>query len=163
MNKRYKLYWIYDDRQAADPVKDGYVGITTESIEKRLEAHKKLKYNAGSTTTYPRKMYSILKDIPEEHIKIKEICWSTCEDMICKVEEAFRPTANIGWNTYKGGKKIGKTRPFTITRPDGTTKDYRTYVEAREDGYNDANICRALSPKYPNNKTFNGGCTAIYI
>ena len=125
MNKRYKLYWIYDDRQAADPVKDGYVGITTESIEKRLDKHKNTEFNAGSVSTYPRKMYSILKDIPEEHIKIKEICWSTCEDMICKVEEAFRPTANIGWNTYKGGKRIGKTRPLLLrdlTGPRRTTE-----------------------------------------
>ena len=162
MTKRYKLYWIYDDRQAADPVKDGYVGITTESIEKRLDKHKNTEFNAGSVSTYPRKMYSILKDIPEEHIKIKEICWSTCEDMICKVEQAFRPTANIGWNTHKGGKRIGKTRPFTITTPDGTRKEYRTFVQAREDGYNDGHIHEVLSSNY-NRKSFRGGCIAEYI
>ena len=161
MMTRYKIYWIYDDRQKNDPLKDGYIGLTTQTIEQRLVGHKTQKYNAGGSTEYTRKLYSILQEIPDEFIKIKEIMWTYEGEMAECIEKALRPTSNIGWNVHKGGKTIGVSRPFDLIAPDGTRTRFNTMSEARAAGWNDGHISMVLNPKYPN-KTVKG-YTAEYV
>ena len=38
-NKVYKVYWIFDGSTDNDVMTQGYVGITTQSITKRLKSH----------------------------------------------------------------------------------------------------------------------------
>ena len=160
--KRYRIYWIYDDRMKCDPITDGYIGVTTQTIGQRLISHKTTKMNAGSSSEYPRKLYTILSSIPDEHIRIKEVMWTYEGEMAETVERALRPTANIGWNTHKGGKSLGVSRPFDLIAPDGTRTRFNSMMEARAAGWNDGNISCVLSSKYPNRKTVKGH-TAEYV
>lgn len=160
--KKFKLYWIYDNRIPHQcPTKDGYIGITSQTIEQRLLMHKTQQFNTGNGVNagkIERKMFKILNEIPEEHIVIKEIVWSYDQDAMNIVEKAFRPEPNIGWNTQRGGKThYHGYRPFIITKPDGRQEHYRTFAEANIAGYNDGNLHQHLMG---NRKSFDFGHTA---
>ena len=98
---RHKLYFVWDDRKPADPFKDGYIGVTCQDVEQRVEGHKRLQFSGlGKSSTSgngnERKMYKILKEIPDEHIKFRTMMWHEDPEVIAKVEEFFRPEAYIG-------------------------------------------------------------------
>ena len=164
----YKLYWIYDDRSHTDMTTEGYVGVTTQELQARLKFHKNCNTHSGATTSYGRTLFPILAEIPDEHIKIKLICSTDCQETSETLERLLRPTAKIGWNKQKGGKSLGISKPFKIVSPNGYEKIYPTKTAARADGWNDGQITQVLSPKYSaktiSNKTIGMiNCTVEYI
>ena len=157
-NKRYRLYWIYDNRNSADPLKDGYIGVTSQTIGKRVAAHKKTPYQNNGTTKRP--LYWILKDIPDENIEVKEICWTYDKVAMGHIERAFRPKVKIGWNSFAGGKIHNNTpRSFIIKNIDGTEAKYSSQWAAQKDGYDQGRLGQCLRGTL---KSFDGGYTAWY-
>ena len=157
MNRtRHKLYFIWDSRTEADPFIDGYIGVTCQDIEQRVEGHKRLQYSGLGKTDVSgngneRKMFRILKEIPDEYIKHRMLMWHYDPQVIAKVEEFFRPTSNIGWNSHKGGRIEGESKSFTMTYDNGTVEHYDTISAAGKNGFNIGHISRALKNKYSNN------------
>ena len=146
---KHKLYFVWDDRQAADPFKDGYIGVTTQSVDKRVGFHKTSQYSglsdsATSGNRNERKMYKILKEIPDEHIQHRTMMWHHDPEVIAMVEAFFRPTSNIGWNSHPGGRVESESRPFVLNFSDGTSKPYNTIAEAGRDGINIGSVSRLL-------------------
>ena len=161
MNKKYKLYWLYDNRiENQDPLKDGYIGVTSKELHVRRASHVSTRISDGAKKHFTKLGQTVSK-VPVENLKIKEIVWSYNHNTIATIERAFRPTTNIGWNIHPGGKDIyGVKRSFNVFSPDGTFyKKYNTFVEARRDGFNDGNLNQCLKGK---NKTFDRGYTAEY-
>ena len=174
MKVRHKLYFVWDDRKPADPFKDGYIGVTCQDVEQRVEGHKRLQYSGlGKSSTSgngnERKMYKILKEIPDEHIKFRTMMWHEDPEVIAKVEEFFRPEAYIGWNSHKGGRVEGESKPFTMTFEDGYVRPYSTISDAGKDGFNIGHVSRALKNKYSANyknsipSPFGGRVTVEYV
>ena len=161
VNKKYRLYWMYDNSIAhQDPLIDGYIGVTSKSLKSRLNHHISTKYSPG--VKVHRTKLSVFVENAKELV-IKELCWSYSDKDIAMIERAFRPVVNTGWNTHPGGKSIfGKSRPFIITKPDGTEERYETFWDARQAGYHDANCNEALN-KPEKRKTFDFGHTARWV
>lgn len=154
--KKYKLYWVYDNREDnIDPLTHGYIGVTSRTVGRRMAAHRNVEFNRDGE---PRAMYKILKDIPEENVCVKEICWSYSEKQMAMIERAFRPERNIGWNTNAGGKLEGKKHPFHIIHPDGTRVRYETQNAVRADGYDQGTVGKVLRGE---KKTFNNTITGL--
>jgi predicted GIY-YIG superfamily endonuclease len=109
----YKLYWIkYPEHQ--DPLTEGYIGITSQTIEKRFSDHK-----------HNNKNKHLKNRCRQNNVEI--IC---LEDNLEKeeartIEEKYRPFKNIGWNINKGGdlppSRKGKSNP-SIKGNDRTEK-----------------------------------------
>ena len=154
-SKKYKLYWIYDNRiPHQDPMTDGYIGVTSSTLGQRLANHKSdvANVNADGSVNPFRKMYHILKRIPDENIVIKEIVWSYDQKNVAVLEEALRPRPDIGWNTHKGGKAESTHKDFVIEWPNGRMKRYKKQTEAVADGFNSGNLSQLLHNK-PGYKT----------
>lgn len=87
----YRLYWIkYPEH--IDPFSEGYIGITSQTIEKRFSNHKCNNKNKH------------LKNRCRQEV-VEIVC---LEDNLSKeearlLEEKYRPEINIGWNINKGG------------------------------------------------------------
>ena len=173
MKVRHKLYFVWDDRKPADPFVDGYIGVTCQDVEQRVEGHKRLQYSGlGKSSTSgngnERKMFKILAEIPDENIEYRTMMWHEDPEVIAKVEAFFRPTSNIGWNSHPGGRVEGESKPFSMTFEDGYVRPYNTISQAGKDGFNMGHISRALKGKYsPNYKNsipspFGGRVTVEY-
>lgn len=154
--KKYKLYWMYDNRiPHQDPLKDGYIGVTSQTIGKRVKLHRIKKYVDGNNKqNVNRKIYEIIKDIPEENLEWREIIWSYDRASMEMIERAFRPQPNIGWNVYKGGQPHGKSRPVIVTDPHGNEKLYPTLAALRKAGLHDGTASNVLQGR---GKTFSKG------
>ena len=156
--KKYKLYWMYDNRiPHQDPLKDGYIGVTSQTVGERVRLHRLKRYVSGNNKqSANRKIYEIIKDIPKKNLEWKEIVWSYDRVSMEMIERAFRPTANIGWNTFKGGQPMSESKPMIVTAPDGTEKRYETFVAIRNDGLHDGNASNCLQRPHKH-KTFSNG------
>lgn len=76
-----------------DPHTEGYVGITSNTVEQRLWEHNHM----------PRKSSVVKKAIDKyDDIKISVMFEGTKEECAQK-EIDYRPSTNIGWNLAKGG------------------------------------------------------------
>ena len=154
---RHRLYWIYDDRKPADPLRDGYIGVTTQTVGKRVHSHINNRFSGISTDAHsdqqvgnraPKKMHRILSQIPVENIQYKEIIWSYDEETIESIERAFRPTKGIGWNSYAGGKPRGTQKPFTMKFNDGRKDEtYPSIAAAGRNGHHMGNLSSVLRGK----------------
>ena len=87
----YKLYWIkYPEHK--DPKTEGYIGITSQSLEKRLKDH-----------SYNTKNKHIRNRVNSGKCIILLLEDNLTQEQAKKIEEEYRPTQNIGWNLNKGG------------------------------------------------------------
>ena len=76
-----------------DPYKEGYIGVTDLSIQKRFEQHSK--------NTYKK---SIVQKAINKYSDIEIIAlYETDNDECLRLEEQYRPNELIGWNLAKGG------------------------------------------------------------
>lgn len=166
---RYKLYWIYDSREEADPLFDGYIGITKQSVDKRVKGHRYEKHSGLSSDTSEslnpsskaaKPLHRKINSIPFEHLAWKEIIWSYDEETILTVARAFRPQSGIGWNAHPGGKPQGKQKAIIITSPAGDEVEFISIAAAGRAGHTMPLISNMLHGKISD---FDGGYTARYL
>ena len=85
------VYWI--KRKHFTNYKEGYIGVTTKSLEERFKFHSK----------YVKKRSVVRKAIEKyDDIEIKLLFEGSKEDCL-KLEYSLRPEKNIGWNLAEGG------------------------------------------------------------
>lgn len=86
-----KVYWI-KTKEMTDPYSEGYIGVTANSLDDRLNGH--LKSNSKCSIIkkaldkYETEMVE-LHDVPQKEALM--------------LEEHYRPSEKIGWNICKGG------------------------------------------------------------
>ena len=110
----YKLYWIkYPEHQ--DPFNEGYIGITSQDIEKRFDNHKhnnKNKHLKNRCRQEKVEVICLKENLEKEEAKI--------------LEEKYRPLENIGWNINKGGdlppSRKGKPSPKSLLKGNDRTE-----------------------------------------
>jgi len=104
------VYWI--KRKHFTDYKEGYIGVTSKSLEERFKIHSK----------YAKKSSVVRKAIEKyDDIEIVQLFEGSKEECL-KLEYSLRPEEKIGWNLVKGGglppknekggassKKIAKT------------------------------------------------------
>lgn len=110
----YKIYWIkYSEHN--DPMSEGYIGLTSQTIEERFKEHlynKKNKLLSNRCKKEDVKIICLHDNLSEEEAKI--------------LETNYRPLENIGWNINKGGdippSKRGIINPKTLLTGDNRTE-----------------------------------------
>lgn len=94
------VYWIRKPEHA-DLFSEGYVGVSSRSLEERIAEHVKV---SGENH---KKVYAIHKAI--RSIGIDNLVYSVVligEESYCyEIEAKLRPTKKIGWNLAEGGSK----------------------------------------------------------
>ena len=89
----YKIYWIkYPEH--TDPFSDGYIGLTSQDLDKRFNEHK-----------HNNKNKHLKNRCRKEKVEIKCLLENLSQEEAKKIEEIYRPNENIGWNINKGGTK----------------------------------------------------------
>jgi hypothetical protein len=87
----YKLYWIkYPEH--TNPQSEGYIGITSQTIEKRFNNHK-----------HNNKNIHLKNRCRQENVVAICLHENLLKEEAQKLEEEYRPFENIGWNINKGG------------------------------------------------------------
>ena len=93
--KHCLVYWIHLEEHT-DIFSQGYVGITTQSLEDRLYDHVALAQSGGTTTlSNAIRKYS-------DRLVVEPILVST-RSYCLGIEKSLRPTDRIGWNRAQGG------------------------------------------------------------
>ena len=108
--KNYKIYWIREDFHI-DPYTEGYIGLTSQSIEKRFSDH---KYNTKNNHLRNRcKQLTVGIVLLEDNLDI---------DSVRIRESHYRPLPNTGWNINAGGdippSRLGKVSISTLLTGD---------------------------------------------
>lgn len=110
----YKLYWIKYPNYT-DPKNEGYIGITSQTIENRFIEH---KYNTKNKLLRNR--------CKKENVEISCLHDELNEKEAKQLEEQYRPTENIGWNINKGGdlppSRKGKVSPKSMLKGENRTE-----------------------------------------
>ena len=99
----YKVYWI-KYAEYTNPLVEGYIGITSQTIENRFKEH-----------FYNKKNKLLANRCKKEKVLIICLHDNLSADEAKLLEINYRPHENIGWNINKGGNlppsrkgKIGK-------------------------------------------------------
>lgn len=79
---KYSVYWLYL-ADHSDPYSEGYVGITKDSLSRRLSKHH-----------LPKKIKNLQATLLHEGLSLTKAL---------RVEREYRPHARIGFNTCAGG------------------------------------------------------------
>lgn len=87
----YTLYWIHSSDQK-DPLSEGYVGITSQSLEKRFKDHK-----------FNNKNLHLKNRCRKGGVNIVSLYENLTYDEAREKEKQYRPQKNIGWNIATGG------------------------------------------------------------
>jgi len=104
----YKVYWIKYPSYT-NPKNEGYIGITSQTIEKRFSDHKSNRKN---------KLLS--NRCKKENVEIVCLQEGLSKEQARLIEESYRPVENIGWNINKGGdlppSRKGKVSPKSVLK-----------------------------------------------
>lgn len=87
----YSVYWIHRLDQS-DLLHEGYVGITSKSVERRFEEHHRNKDNPH-----------LRRAIEKGGCVVTCLHTGLTKDEACAIEKSLRPDENIGWNISPGG------------------------------------------------------------
>jgi predicted GIY-YIG superfamily endonuclease len=87
----YKIYWIKYPTHT-NPNIEGYIGLTSQTIEKRFSDHKSNRKN---------KLLS--NRCKKENVEVVCLHENLTKEQARLIEETYRPSENIGWNINKGG------------------------------------------------------------
>ena len=88
----YCLYWIHLKEHVS--INEGYIGITLD-FKKRMISHKKSKGKTHFKNAISKYGYdNLIKEILYESLTLEKALF---------LEDMYRPTQNIGWNSQKGG------------------------------------------------------------
>lgn len=114
----YTLYWI-KNTEYKNPLTEGYIGITKQTLHKRFEDHKNnhknkhLKNRCRQSNTFILPLAENLSKSEAQELELK-----------------YRPKENIGWNIAKGGdippSRKGKVSKKSLLKgEDRTAKQIR--------------------------------------
>jgi hypothetical protein len=121
----YKLYWIKYSHHL-DPFVDGYIGITSQSIEKRFNDHK-----------YNNKNKHLKNRCRQKNVEIVCLFDNLEQQQSRLLEEKYRPIENIGWNINKGGdlppSRKGKPSPKSLLRGGDRTEKQKQGSKKRSE------------------------------
>ena len=110
----YSLYWIKTEEHT-NPTEEGYIGITSQSVEKRFLDH---RYN---TKNKHLKNRCRMKNV---HVVCLHERLSREEAVL--YEFFYRPLENIGWNINRGGdippSRSGKVSPKSLLKGEHRTE-----------------------------------------
>lgn len=106
-----KVYWI-KTKDMIDIFQQGYVGVTSLSLEKRLLQHKNNK--ARSVVSKALKKYSDC---------VIECVFEGTEEECLSQESRYRPSENVGWNIAKGGSVPTKMNAEKATKISVTLRE----------------------------------------
>ena len=88
----YCLYWIHLKEHISKDF--GYIGITN-NFESRIKSHLKNNRNTHFKNAINKYEYdNLIKEILHSNLSLEEAL---------KLENFYRPTQNMGWNSQKGG------------------------------------------------------------
>lgn len=125
----YYLYWIHDT-QFTDPLTEGYIGISNQP-KARFKAHTTNTASVGSSKVREHVdingINSVKHSILSQHTDLESAR---------KVEKAYRPKPNIGWNIAVGGgvtpdctgRILDEETKAKIRKKNIKTKATRTYT-----------------------------------
>lgn len=121
----YKLYWIkYPEHQ--DPQSEGYIGITSQTIENRFTDHK-----------HNNKNKHLKNRCRQENVEIICLKDNLEKEEARLLEEKYRPSENIGWNINKGGdlppSRKGKPSPKSLLKGDDRTEKQKQGSKKRSE------------------------------
>jgi predicted GIY-YIG superfamily endonuclease len=121
----YKVYWIkYSEYN--DPNKEGYIGITSQDIEKRFYNHK-----------FNRKNKLLANRCKKENVELICLHENLSKEEARILEEKYRPSENIGWNINKGGdlppSRKGKQSPKSLLKGDDRTEKQKIGSKKRSE------------------------------
>ena len=110
----YKIYWIkYLDHN--DPLKEGYIGLTSQTIQTRFMEHQGNKKNK-----------LLANRCKKENVEVVCLEENLTKEQASLIEENYRPTENIGWNINKGGdlppSRKGKISPKALLKGNNRTE-----------------------------------------
>lgn len=97
--KHATLYWLHL-KDSTDVFTEGYVGVTTRSIDVRFKEHCS-RFNNSYNPYNPLHMAFAQHGI--ENIVKTRLCVCLADE-VYKLEKLFRPFEYMGWNTVEGGK-----------------------------------------------------------
>ena len=110
----YKIYWIKLPEHY-NPFKEGYIGITSQSLEKRFKEHK-----------HNTKNKHLKNRCRQDNVEIVCLFENLDSHDAKRMEFFMRPEENIGWNINKGGdippSRKGKTSVKSKLKGDERTE-----------------------------------------
>lgn len=98
-HKTATLYWLHLE-DSTDVFTQGYVGVTTRSIDVRFKEHCS-RFNNSYNPYNP--LHLAFAEYGIENIVKTRLCVCTVDE-VYKLEKLFRPFEYMGWNTVEGGK-----------------------------------------------------------
>jgi hypothetical protein len=121
----YKIYWIkYPNYN--NPMEEGYIGLTSQRIEKRFIDHKSNTKNKLLANRCKKEMVEVIclhENLTQEEARL--------------LEEKYRPSENIGWNINKGGdlppSRKGKVSPKSTLKGDERTEKQKEGSKRRSE------------------------------
>lgn len=96
------LYWIRLKDEHVDIFTQGYVGVTTKSLSKRMNQHRYTANKGNNANIISKAIRKYGDSLTIEPILIGSLDY--CLDM----ERKLRPVAGIGYNSAEGGRLVGK-------------------------------------------------------
>jgi len=121
----YKVYWIKCPEHN-DPQSEGYIGITSQTIEKRFDNHK-----------HNTKNHHLRNRCRQDKVDIVCLHEGLNQQDARKIEEQYRPKENIGWNMNKGGdlppSRRGKVSPKSLFKGDDRTEKQKQGSKKRSE------------------------------
>jgi hypothetical protein len=93
------LYWLHL-KDSTDVFTQGYVGVTTRSIDVRFKEHCS-RFNNSYNPYNP--LHLAFAEHGIENILKTRLCVCLADE-VYKLEKLFRPFEYMGWNTVEGGK-----------------------------------------------------------
>lgn len=110
----YNLYWIHL-KEHTDPFTEGYIGLTSQTVEQRLDDHK-----------HNHKNRHLRNRCRMDNVVVECLYSNLTQHEVRKLEERYRPIENIGWNINKGGdlppSRKGKISPGSLLKGEARTE-----------------------------------------
>ena len=104
--KIHKVYWIHLKDQT-DVFSQGYVGVTSKTVEERFASHCWVSERKKGTTDY-QVVHAAISKYGKENLVVDTLIVSE-KEYAYDLENKLRPTKCIGWNVAVGGQIPGKS------------------------------------------------------
>jgi predicted GIY-YIG superfamily endonuclease len=116
----YCLYWIHLSDHIS--IEQGYIGITLD-FKKRMFSHKRSKEKTHFKNAILKYGYdNLIKEILHSNLNLEEALF---------LENKYRPTQNIGWNSKKGGI-LGVEKEWYLIQENKDKHSLNTSVATKE-------------------------------
>lgn len=116
----YCLYWIHLKEHIS--IDKGYIGITLD-FEKRVYSHEKSKNKTHFKNAILKYGYdNLIKEVLHNNLTLEQALY---------LENKYRPTQNIGWNSQKGGM-LGVEKEWYLIEENKNKHSLNTSIATKE-------------------------------